>query len=222
MPLTVHYLLEMQSEMLERNNVRATEIRLRPEDFDRLRVEQDFYGLTIRLADLPPNTVEFFAPEFRRHIDLSEWSILGGSGSLSYRAGFGRIPEATFTPPTERSFTFNGETFHCRIAVEPTPAVRRIQLPDVPSMEPQLRALGDAMNTLIPPVNLATLMTQRLAASLDDDLVEATVRTFEALSPKRLEPMPTFGAAPKPEPATRIDFLLEEINGGVDEPHAED
>ncbi len=77
------------------------------------------------------------------------------------------------------------------------------------------------MEQLIPPVNLATLMTQRLAASVNEDIVEATVAAFEALSPK----LTVATASPKKvsfKPANRIDFLLEVIDDGVDEPHAED
>lgn len=219
MPLTVPYFFEMWSEMLDRYDVRATEVRLRPDDVARLRMEhhhQDLYDLPIRLADLPPNTVEFFAPEFRRHIALDDWDRFGHlPGTLSFDAWNG-VRETTYTPPTERSFTFNGETFHCRVTVEPTPAEPRIRLPSVPSIEPQLRAISTALETqVMSHVNLAAEAIRRLSIAVQDRIANDIVTGYD----------PRYsmgGPPPKPKPQNRIDFLLEALDDGVEEPHAED
>lgn len=208
MPLTYALLAHMQSEMLGRYDLRALEVRLSGENLSQLQRDVVDSPIALRYMAMPRNVVEFFVPDLRR--TLSTWQDFDAYHGGSFSPN---LTTRSFPIEVERDFTHDGESFTCRLSFEPVPAVPRVRLPDVPSLERSLRAFGEAMNQIIPPVNLATLMTQRLAASIDDDIVEATVAAFEALHPKKLDP---------PPPANRIDFLLEVIDDGVDEPHAED
>lgn len=173
MPLTYHSLAAMQAAMVDIHNLQAEEVRLSGENIAQL--QQDSFGspIAIRYMSLPVNTVEFFVPRLHRDISLEDWdsfSSLPGRVTFSVRSG--NVSRSVYTPPTERTFVFDGETFICRLSPEPVPA------------EPA------------EPVCLPSGVHER-------------TYTFD------------FTPSAQPPP-NRIDFLLEVLDDGVDEPHAED
>lgn len=167
MPLSYEALAHMQAEMLDRYNLQAVEVRLSGENIAQLQ-QTNYYGspIALRYMPLPVNTIEFFVPRLHRHISLNDWDNFSGwPGTLTYSVRSG-ASQSTYTPPTERTFMFDGETFVCRLSVEPVPA-----------------------------------------------------------EPLPAEPIPgvyTFEFTPLAPQPNRIDFLLEVLDDGVDEPHAED
>lgn len=219
MPLLIRHLLEMRSEMIERYDLEMAEVRLNPADYASIRTDADNYGFTgvIRIWSIPSGVVEFFVPHLHRRFNIGDWNNFGMlPGVRSYTAISGQVSEATFTPPTERIFTFEGGTFTCRLTAEPIPAVPRVSLPGVPSMDAQLRAISRALEP-------ATAAMTNLHDAMMRTMREATERQIDdllSIAPAKSVPLP-FEVKVKAT-ATRIDFLLEEIDGGVDEPHAED
>ncbi len=109
--LTWPRLAEMQATMLERYNLRASEVRLSGENLAQLQ-HDNFRGspLPVRYTTLPTNTIEFFVPEAR--------NLLGGHDRVFYEG----MVTARWAPQEiegQMFFTFDGVTFTCRITAEP-------------------------------------------------------------------------------------------------------
>lgn len=209
MPLSYEALARMQAEMLDRYNLQAVEVRLSGENIAQLQ-QTNYYGspIALRYMLLPVNTIEFFVPRLHRNISLNDWdNFRGWPGMLTYSVRSGEVSQSTYTPPTERIFVFDDETFVCRLSmepvlVEPQQVLRSIQMP---SIEPQLRATH---------ANLAAETMQRLSTAVQDRIAKDILTGYD--------PRYSMGGPPKPKPQNRIDFLLEVLDDGVDEPHAED